>query len=150
MRMQRNKKRQPIPPTQQLPASKKRKVEQNKFYEVFQGQEEAEKRKAPEIPEPTAKRFRLDDEQRPGEKEACDHHGGETKDQTHHEAGDEVQEELLAQPAGDDQSHHYHGQEQEEKKGGTEMKKNNPCLEKVHKMDHGKRWRSMNLNMNAT
>ena len=31
-----------------------------------------------------------------------------------------------------------------------EMKINNPCLEKLYNMDHGKRWRSMNLTMNAT
>ena len=43
MRKQRNKKRQPRPSTQQLPAPKKGKVEQNKYYKVFQGQEEAEK-----------------------------------------------------------------------------------------------------------
>ena len=36
-----------------------------------------------------------------------------------------------------------------EKKGDKETKKNNPCLEKVYTMDHGKRWRSMNLTMNS-
>ena len=67
MRKQINKKRQPRPSTQQLPAPKKGKVEQNKYYKVIQGQEEAEKRKAPDIPEPTAKRSRLNDEDGPGE-----------------------------------------------------------------------------------
>ena len=105
MRMQRNKKRQPIPSTQQLPAPKKRKVEDNKYYKVFQGQQEAEKRKAPEIPEPKAKRFRLEKEQGPGEEEARVHHGGENEDQPHHEAGDGEANVHHARPAGESVHH---------------------------------------------
>ena len=46
MRMQRNKQRQPALTSQQLPAHKKRKIDTNRYFKVFQSQEEGEKRKS--------------------------------------------------------------------------------------------------------
>ena len=60
--MLRNKKRQPNPTAQQLPAQKKRKIEKTKYYKVFQTQEEGEKRKSSDEQAPEAKRTRLDDQ----------------------------------------------------------------------------------------
>ena len=61
MRMQQNKQRQPAPTSQQLPAQKKRKIDNNRYFKVFQSQEEGEKRKSNGEKTPEAKRTRLDD-----------------------------------------------------------------------------------------